>query len=246
MGSGFAISERLAGAFRRYGIGAIRLIPKNVWNAISYFAPSRRRVRRSLAEFDRRFGVDTAGSRPVGSLRVPAAISAHAAQYQTAGELNVYLQGLVIDHAQYTFVDYGCGKGRILLMASEYPFKEIIGVEYSAELVTIARSNVASFYSPTQLCASISVVECDAGVFDPPNAPGVFFLYNPFDTSILKQVLTRIRKIHAPRKFPHYLIYVDPQHRSCIDTRDDWEIFTDRRTWAVYRSGALSRRRTVI
>jgi SAM-dependent methyltransferase len=234
-----AMWERLTGAFRRHGAGgALGLIPKNAWNAISYFAPRRLRVRRSLAEFDRRFGVDTAGSRSVGRLHLPAEISSHAAQYQTVLRVDTYLSALAIAFAQYTFVDYGCGKGRALLMASEYPFKQIIGVECSPQLVAVARRNLASYRSATQRCRAISVVASDAGVFHPPDTPAVFFFYNPFDAVILEKVLARIRRANAAERPPDYLIYVDPQHRSCIEATGEWEIAADRRNWVLYRAGA--------
>jgi SAM-dependent methyltransferase len=236
-----AMWERLTGAFRRHGAGrALRLIPKNAWSAVSYFAPRRLRVRRSLAEFDRRFGVDTAGSRSVGSLHLPAAISSHSAQYQTVLRVDTYLQAVDIRFAEYTFVDYGCGKGRVLLMASEYPFKEIIGVEYASELIAIARRNLALYRSSTQRCGTIRLVESDAGMFDPPNAPTVFFLYNPFDAMILEKVLARIRRIGSAERPSHYLIYVDPRHRSCIEGTGEWATVTDRRSWVVYRSCAAA------
>lgn len=43
-----------------------------------------------------------------------------------------------------TFIDLGCGKGRPLLVASEYPFRSVIGVELSPSLVLDARKNAAT------------------------------------------------------------------------------------------------------
>jgi SAM-dependent methyltransferase len=43
----------------------------------------------------------------------------------------------------YNFVDVGAGKGRALLLASELPFRKIIGVELSAELSSMAQNNVS-------------------------------------------------------------------------------------------------------
>src|SRR5215475_14101173 len=44
---------------------------------------------------------------------------------------NCVLQSLGISFDQYTFIDFGSGKGRALLLASEFPFKEIVGVEFA-------------------------------------------------------------------------------------------------------------------
>lgn len=42
------------------------------------------------------------------------------------------LESLVIDYSDYTFIDIGSGMGRNLLIASEYPFQRIIGIEISS------------------------------------------------------------------------------------------------------------------
>src|SRR5688572_3166400 len=40
------------------------------------------------------------------------------------------------------FIDFGCGKGRVVLQAAMYPFRKVIGVELSTELCDVARRNV--------------------------------------------------------------------------------------------------------
>lgn len=229
--------ERLRRARSRHGIiGLLKLLPKNAWFALSYFAPHRRRVRRALDEFDRRFGVETGGFEWVSSFEASPDTVAHAHNYGPVRKIDTYLHSLDIPFQDYTFIDYGCGKGRALLMASDFPFKGIIGVEYAAELVAIARRNLEVYRSGEQKCHAIRVVECDAGVFEPPSAPIVMFLYNPFDAVVLKQVLDRIRNIHTGKRPTNYLIYSDPEHRSLIETDPDWEILADHGGWVSYRS----------
>ena len=46
------------------------------------------------------------------------------------------------DIAGYTFIDIGCGKGRPLVVASEYPFARILGCDISAELVKTAKVGI--------------------------------------------------------------------------------------------------------
>ena len=38
------------------------------------------------------------------------------------------------NHADYAFVDLGSGKGRMLLVAADYPFRAIHGIEFALEL----------------------------------------------------------------------------------------------------------------
>ena len=39
-------------------------------------------------------------------------------------------------------MDLGCGKGRVLMLAVEYGFARVTGVDYSASLCEIARRNL--------------------------------------------------------------------------------------------------------
>jgi SAM-dependent methyltransferase len=43
---------------------------------------------------------------------------------------------------EFSFVDIGCGKGRALILASQYHFRNLLGVEYSAHLCQAAEENV--------------------------------------------------------------------------------------------------------
>lgn len=228
---------RLVRAVRRHGFGGtLRLLPRNAWEAASYFSPRRRRRRRALEEFDRRYGVDTAHNVEVRDLDLPARIAASAVRYQPTVNIEEYLAALPVSVEDYRFVDYGCGKGRVLLMASEFPFKEIIGVEHAAVLVEICRLNVQRYRSTTQKCKAITVTEGDAARFLPPAAPTVYFLYNAFGRETLERVLTQIRRVNSGRRHVNYLIYVDPRHRSCVEDSLDWIVTAEHPTWVVYRS----------
>jgi hypothetical protein len=52
------------------------------------------------------------------------------------------------DVSGYTFIDMGSGKGRMLLLAAEPPFRRIIGVEFASDLDALARSNVKTYRNP--------------------------------------------------------------------------------------------------
>ena len=45
-----------------------------------------------------------------------------------------------VDPATDVFVDYGCGKGRVVVLAARRKFQRVIGVELSAELADAARN----------------------------------------------------------------------------------------------------------
>ena len=53
-----------------------------------------------------------------------------------------YVRALGIDYARYSFVDLGSGKGKALLLAAEYPFRRIIGIELFEPWAQAARRNL--------------------------------------------------------------------------------------------------------
>jgi hypothetical protein len=69
------------------------------------------------------------------------------------------LSFLPIRHEQFTFIDLGSGKGRVLLLASDYPFKKIVGIEYAPELEEAARENLRLYESPNQKCRATDKYE---------------------------------------------------------------------------------------
>jgi len=97
-----------------------------------------------------------------------------------------------VRHEKVTFVDVGCGKGRILLLAAEFPFRRIVGVEASETLCNVARSNVKTVSQSIEGCDRIDVVHADATLFEIPDDAGLFYFYEPFSTDVSSAVLARI------------------------------------------------------
>jgi SAM-dependent methyltransferase len=92
--------------------------------------------------FDLLYRTDTSGVAPLPNIPGQEAILTHAVDYAGSqpSVLRLALKDLLpLD--TYTFIDLGCGKGRALLVASEFPFRAIIGVELSSRLAEIARRN---------------------------------------------------------------------------------------------------------
>jgi len=98
-----------------------------------------------------------------------------------------------IDYPRTTFVDLGAGKGRVLLLASGFPFRKIIGVEISSELVETARGNVRSFHSRARKCEDIRLVceSIDSYEFDVADSL-LIYLFNPCSEPILAMSLNKL------------------------------------------------------
>ena len=93
--------------------------------------------------FDAANGVDTGGYTYLSSLKINSPNWRDGNSHIAADpdEFVAAMNALNIDPSHFTFIDLGSGKGRALMLARSYGFKELIGVEFSAELVELARRN---------------------------------------------------------------------------------------------------------
>jgi len=180
--------------------------------------------------FDQMHGVDTSGLVPAAHLVTGHANDEHiTAYYGVAPSILRALIGhwreSVPPHPihSYTFIDVGAGKGRGLLVASEYSFRKVIGIELNPALADTARQNVghwtrAHCEDPTAASlAPIEVVEQDALDFELPATPTLLFLFHPFEAPVLKQLLRRIETQFANRPGELDLLYVNAECANVID-----------------------------
>jgi SAM-dependent methyltransferase len=106
----------------------------------------------------------------------------------------------------FTFVDIGCGKGRVLLSALSFPFARVIGIELSPALVKVAEQNLGSARL-VRKCLSSQLIFGDATHTVLPMGPMVVFFYNPFSLDTMQIVLGKIAESHAETSCQIYLIF---------------------------------------
>ena len=117
----------------------------------------------------------------------------------------------------YTFLDIGCGKGRVLMLASDAPFQRIVGVELSPALTAIAESNMAKWSAAPHLCSNIDVLNVDALAAPIPDSPVVLYIYNSFNLYVMLPLLERLQALALARSTPIDLIYAKPQQAPLVD-----------------------------
>ena len=81
------------------------------------------------------------------------------------------LRSVGIPYERTVFVDVGSGAGRVVLMASEYPFKAVIGIELSPELHAVAQANLRSFPAARRRAWDTRLVCGDATTYSLPPDP---------------------------------------------------------------------------
>jgi SAM-dependent methyltransferase len=179
-----------------------------------------RKFKRFLSRtlFERRFGLDTSDIVELSALNLADA------------ERNNYIPSgwgtlkHIEQHRQFTnedvFVDFGSGKGRMVFLAAQYPFKRVVGVELSEELHRVAEQNIAknkSFFK----CKDIELVNGDVLAYKIPTDMTIAYFFNPFTGDLFKQVIDSIGV--SLRSHPRFLtlVYTNPVMHEYL-SRQSW------------------------
>ncbi len=175
--------------------------------------------------FDRTHRVDTGGLIYADGLSTGHKHDIHSAgYYATAPSL---FRG-AIEHwiatleqspglSDYSFVDIGCGKGRVVLLASEYAFREVIGVELNPQLASTARRNLNRWMRRSRRpCRNVRIAQGDALSFPLPDGPVVLFFFNSFEREMAEMWLARLGEIARHRNHPLDLIYIHPEFDALV------------------------------
>lgn len=146
----------------------------------------------------------------------------------------------------YSFIDLGAGMGRAMLLASEFPFRRVIGVESHPTLARIGRRNMARWRAAGRALAPMRMTCRDAAEFTLPPGPCVVFLFNPFGAPVLRRILAAWNRLLAGREGLLDILYVNneqdqvlrmqpglvrlfagPIRRSAADAQADRHILTN-------------------
>lgn len=178
-----------------------------------YFAYRHQREWPVNLAYDRLHNVETADELPLESVGVSLAAAARGNSiYRPLTEkvFRAAMASIEIDIPAFTFVDIGSGKGKVLFMASDLPFKRIVGIEYAVGLHEAAVRNVASFRSDSRRCQDIELLHADALEHPLPPGPLLLFVFNALPKSIMRQFLERLdAQAGAQPERPIILIYTN-------------------------------------
>lgn len=195
---------------RRDGlVSATRQLGALIWEFLRDSTPERRRGRYGDLDYDWDHRVNTTGG-TVGWRERLLGLFLSPYQATEPAVFQEMMAALPIDFREFTFVDLGSGKGRTLLMASEYPFRRVIGVEIIPELHRAAEMNVRDYQSATQRCRRLEPVCADAREFVLPEEPLVLYLFNPLPEAGLKEVAENLTHSLTRSPRPVYVVYHNP------------------------------------
>jgi hypothetical protein len=186
------------------------------WHLVTDYRKAKRNFERPAVqdEFDLRYGVETSTRVHPTDLRIDSPNWIYASGYWPTSTAIIHeaLSALPIRYEDFVFVDFGSGKGRVLLQASDFPFRTIIGVEFAPELHNIAISNIGRYKSNSQKCREIESVCMDFTLFEIPREPLVVFLYNPGSETITAALANNVARSLAENPRELWVIYVTPTY----------------------------------
>ena len=157
--------------------------------------PSRRKARFGDLDYDWDHSVDTTRSNVGLRTQVLTGLTARPYFASEPWLFEQIMQSIPADFSRFTFIDLGAGKGRALLMASDYPFQRIVGVEFMPDLYRAAQENIARYSSDRQQCRRIEAICMDARDFQFPLEPLVVYLFNPFSEPTFARVLENLARL---------------------------------------------------
>jgi predicted RNA methylase len=188
---------------------------------------------RQQRAFDAKYGLDTA--------TIVESANREGTRYEATPPrlFRRILGDLRIDFKHFIFIDVGSGKGAVLLYAASFPFKRIIGIEWSRQLHEIASENILRYQrraaSPT---GAIDPICLDARQYRFPSEPAVIYFSNPFGRQIMRLLRDNIETSFAASPREIYVVYYLPID-DVFETSGHFKLFATGMNYSVYRASAV-------
>ena len=200
-------------------LGTGALLIRELWGFLRDSTPARRRQRYGDMDFDWEHHVNTT-SGTIGWRERLLGVFLSPYQPTDPALFSEMMASLAIDFREFTFIDLGSGKGRTLLMASEYGFRRVIGVEILPGLHRAAQENVRAWQKgraerrqAASLAARGAEIECvcgDALECEFPAEPIVLYLFNPISEAGLLGMLANLERSSQEHPGKIYVLYHNP------------------------------------
>jgi SAM-dependent methyltransferase len=210
-----------------------------IWAFLRDSTPARRRQRYGDADYDWDHRVNTTSGavswrdRLLGVFHSPYQPTEPALFHEMLEALH---QQAHLDFREFTFIDLGSGKGRTLLLASDYPFRRIVGVELLPTLHQIAQDNLQKYKSASQKCFTLESICGDATAFPFPAEPTLLYLFNPFPESGLRCMLANLEQSLRQHPRPVYVLYHNPQLEHVLGESTAWTKVAGTHQYSIYAS----------
>jgi tRNA A58 N-methylase Trm61 len=230
-------------SLKRRGVtGTLQFFIVNFPSAARELVSPQARTQPFESEFDRQFHVDTGGEIHLSELDIQSPNSAFGNSYQPSPPKIFFemLGAIDIRHGDYTFIDFGSGKGLVLLLASTYAFRKIIGVEFSPQLHRIAEQNIRNYQNPSQRCWNIELRLGDVLDYRIPEESVVLYLFNPFNEKLVELLVANIRKSLEVKPRSVFVLYKNPIANAVFEKQEFLRTVKITDQYAIYKNELTS------
>jgi hypothetical protein len=104
-----------------------------------------------------------------------------------------------------------------VLLAAQYRFRSVIGVELHPTLARIGKRNLALWKAAGRARAPMRIVLGDAEEFKLPSGPCVVFLFNPFGAPVLRRLLKSWSQSLCGRESQLDILYVNNEQEHVLE-----------------------------
>jgi hypothetical protein len=169
--------------------------------------------------FDRQHNVRTCGRVQFSEVKIENESPEYSLPYEPTPTVIVptVLPKLANSFGGFAFVDLGSGKGRMVLLAAQFDFDRVIGVEFAQQLHQLAQENVDNYRGNSLRCKSLTLTCEDAKNFDfpsekcIPSQKCIIFIFNPFKRELLTHIVDRLATSHAAKPRTMYIVFVNAE-----------------------------------
>ena len=127
----------------------------------------------------------------------------------------------------FTFFDIGCGKGRAMFVAASCGYKKLIGIDLDRELILAATKNSTTYFQKNNT-SEFTFLVSNALEFEYKNEATVYFMFNPFNEDVLKNVIQKINQFTSSET---YFVYMNPKHKNVFNAKQFQLIKTFKTQW---------------
>lgn len=120
------------------------------------------------------------------------------------------------DRSDWSFIDIGAGKGRMVAVAASQGFHSAIGIELASDLCVEGNRILSEF--GLFRTGEVEIRQEDATQFALPARPCIFFLFNPFHDIVMEKFLDHVVASHAANPRPLLFVYLNPIWSSRFET----------------------------
>lgn len=163
--------------------------------------------------YDRAHGIDTSDVVRLDTLGLAAT---HRQDYHATPWpiLERTLSALEL-HPGDVLIDFGCGKGRVVVAAAMRPLRRVIGVEISSQLAGLARANFERARAKLK-CLDVTIVTADVVSYVVPDDVTIAYFFDPFHAEIFAKTVSNLLASLERRPRRLTIVYMDPEEEPIL------------------------------